>query len=351
MEKKKYLMDIVLIRLVLIGLLILYHSLCIYTGAWEVPYEPFEPIAAYDWIGCFSHNFQLEAMVFISGSLLGYKLFRKPDSLSFNICVVKKVKRILLPCVIFGCIYYAMFYDTSAPLSTILLKIANGCGHLWFLPMIFWCFVFTYVIVKFTTSPNLQNNIKIYNLLLVIFTLFSIYNPFGFMPFGLGTVCSFMLYFYWGCLLRLGYLRMPESSNRNIFIAIGLFASLFIVYMLLRHMTTTDLIQKAIKILGMNICHLVMCVSAIFIMFGMANKPKVIAYLASKPRLITLSGYCYGVYIYQQFILKFLYYKTSLPIVVDELMLPWIAFIITLTLSLSLCWLTLRTRIGRFLIG
>lgn len=171
------------------------------------------------------------------------------------------------------------------------------------------------------------------------------------MPFGLGTVCSFMLYFYWGCLLRLGYLRMPESSNRNIFIAIGLFASLFIVYMLLRHMTTTDLIQKAIKILGMNICHLVMCVSAIFIMFGMANKPKVIAYLASKPRLITLSGYCYGVYIYQQFILKFLYYKTSLPIVVDELMLPWIAFIITLTLSLSLCWLTLRTRIGRFLIG
>lgn len=36
---------------------------------------------------------------------------------------------------------------------------------------------------------------------------------------------------------------------------------------------------------------------------------------------------------------------------VDELMLPWIAFVITLALSLSFCWLTLKTKFGRYLIG
>lgn len=351
MEKKKYLMDIVLIRLVLIGLLILYHSLCIYTGAWDVPYEPFESNAVYDWIGSFSHNFRLEAMVFISGSLLGYKLLRKPESLTFNICVIKKVKRILFPCVIFGCIYYAMFYDTTASFPTILLKIINGCGHLWFLPMIFWCFVFTYIIFNLTPPDKLNNNNIYSKLFIAIFLLFTIYNPFGFMPFGFGTVCSFMLYFFWGCLLRLGYMKMPESNNRNICIAIGLFAFMFLVYMFLRQIVAMDFMHKAIKVLGMNICHLVMCVSAIFMMSGIANKPKVIAYLTSKPQLITLSGYCYGVYIYQQFILKFLYYKTGFPLVVDELVLPWVAFIITLALSLLFCWLTLKTRFGRYLIG
>lgn len=193
--------------------------------------------------------------------------------------------------------------------------------------------------------------IKFNKIILVTFILFAIYNPFGFMPFGLGFVWSFILYFYWGYLLRLGYVKMPEGSNRNIYIAIGLFAIMFIAYMFLRQIVSSDFMHKAIRILGMNICRLVMCVSAIFIMFGMANKPKVIAYLASKPRLITLSGYCYGVYIYQQFILKFLYYKTSLPMAVDELMLPWIAFVITLALSLSFCWLTLKTKFGRYLIG
>lgn len=30
-------------------------------------------------------------------------------------------------------------------------------------------------------------------------------------------------------------------------------------------------------------------------------------------RLAVMSGYCFGVYLYQQFILKFLYYPTNLP--------------------------------------
>ena len=151
--KKKILMDVVAIRLSLIFLLIVYHALCIYTGAWDSPFNPTIYIPIYDWLGTFIHLSQLESMVFIGGLLLGYYAHIKSDVLSFHYCVIKKAKRILLPCLIFGVFYYVMFYDLQASWNSIIWKLLNGCGHLWFLPMIFWCFVLVYFISN-TPPPH-----------------------------------------------------------------------------------------------------------------------------------------------------------------------------------------------------
>lgn len=144
--QKKFLMDVVAIRLSLIFLLVVYHALCIYTGAWDSPFIPAIDIPIYNWLGTFIHLSQLESMVFISGLLLGYYAYIRPETLSFHSCVVKKAKRILLPCLFFGVIYYVMFYDLQVSWYSIFWKLFNGCGHLWFLPMIFWCFVLVYLI-------------------------------------------------------------------------------------------------------------------------------------------------------------------------------------------------------------
>lgn len=153
--KKKYLMDVVAIRLSFIFLLVVYHALCIYNGAWDSPYTPAVSIPSYDRLGTLIHLSQLEALVFISGLLFGYYALKKPNALSFNSCVVKKAKRILLPCLFFGVIYFVMFYDLQAPWYSIIWKVLNGCGHLWFLPMIFWCFVLVYIII--ITPPYTTN--------------------------------------------------------------------------------------------------------------------------------------------------------------------------------------------------
>ena len=155
--KKNFLMDVVLIRLLLIGLLIVYHAFAIHTHSWRAPYDTFVPIVAYDWFGMLTHIFQLEAMVFISGLLLGYKTAQNPESLNFQTCIIKKIKRILLPCIIFGIVYYLMFYDLTASPLYIVYRILNGCGHLWFLPMIFWCFVLMYMIKRFFPPPPPPN--------------------------------------------------------------------------------------------------------------------------------------------------------------------------------------------------
>lgn len=347
MKTKYYLMDVVFIRLMLIIFLILYHSLCIYTGSWRHPYEPFPEIDIYNWLGMLTHSFRLEGMVFISGLLFGYKLKRNPESLNFYSCVVRKAKRILLPSIIFGIVYYLLFYDLSASPWLIIYKILDGCGHLWFLPMIFWCFLLTYLLTHISYHPNLAYKI------LLILLLISIVNPFSFLPFGLGETGHYFLYFYIGFSLKIGLVQIPTFDNKRIVFIAAIFAFSFVTYMFVRDclISADNFYFKFLRRLILGSLNAISALSAIYVMYGATNKAKVISFLKKKPVLITWSGYCYGVYIYQQFILQILYYDTDFPVLFGVYWLPWIAFCITLVLSLSLCYITLRFKWGRFLIG
>lgn len=51
---------------------------------------------------------------------------------------------------------------------------------------------------------------------------------------------------------------------------------------------------------------------------------------------ISIGNLCFGVYIFQEFIIKYLYYYSVLPVEVNYLALPWLTFGITLVLSLLL---------------
>lgn len=65
--------------------------------------------------------------------------------------------------------------------------------------------------------------------------------------------------------------------------------------------------------------------------------------------VIKMSNCCFGVYIFQQFILKLLN-KSILPFCIDAYVYPWIAFIITLFISLILTILIRTTKLGRQLL-
>lgn len=67
--------------------------------------------------------------------------------------------------------------------------------------------------------------------------------------------------------------------------------------------------------------------------------------------LIKINTYCFGMYLFQQFILQYLYYETSLPLVFNSYFLPWIGLLITLILSFIFTIIMSQTKIGRILIG
>lgn len=70
-KEKKILEDVVFMRVVLIVLLVLYHSFAIFNGAWE-KLADYPDIPAYWWIATSSYAFMLEAFVFISGYVFGH---------------------------------------------------------------------------------------------------------------------------------------------------------------------------------------------------------------------------------------------------------------------------------------
>lgn len=348
--KKIILMDVVAIRLSLIFLLVVYHALCIYTGSWDSPFASTTDLPFYNWLGTLIHLSQLEAMVFISGLLLGHYVTIKPDMLSFYACVVRKAKRILLPCLFFGIIYYVMFYDLQVPWYRIIWKLFNGCGHLWFLPMIFWCFVLAYLVAIISLK---YLKLREYKTTLLLFLLFTVINPFSMIPLGLGKAGNFFIYLWGGYCLKTKNLLLPRATDKNIVIACLLFVVSFLLFMTIKtYIQPCDsFLEKTAKMVLTNSSHTINAWSAIYLLYVFANSEMALDYLAKKPIFVTLSGYCYGVYIYQQFILKILYYHTQLPFTVNVYWLPWIATVITTVISLLLCHYSLKTRIGRFLIG
>ena len=345
-NKKNYFVDVVIIRLSLIFLLVFYHSFAIYSRNWSSPFSFVPDISIYYWLSVCTHGFQLEAMTFISGLLLGYTIKRHPERLSFHGCVIKKIKRILLPCFIFSFIYFLIFNEKDMAWYESMYEIIIGCGHLWYLPMIFWCFVLLYYIEAFSSRSSIK-------LWLPISFLFCLLPLSGFLPLRIGYTTNFFIYFYIGYVL-MKYNLIKSKKLKISYCFWGMLTYFFIGIILkewVMRYEPASLIMHGVQILLMRLFHLVGALSMIVVFYIVSNIALVSNYIAKHPCFVILSGYCYGVYIYQQFILLLIYFYTNIPEMLGPIVLPWVACAVTIILSLLMCHLTLKTRFGRFLIG
>lgn len=110
---------------------------------------------------------------------------------------------------------------------------------------------------------------------------------------------------------------------------------------------SSSLIVKGVALVCKNYLRLLCAVSGVAFVYSLVNYliegKKIVI-----PRwLVELNGLCFGIYLFQQFILQILYYKTTLPSLVGPYWLPWVGLVITLILSYLLTKLSLKTKIGR----
>jgi hypothetical protein len=144
-------------------------------------------------------------------------------------------------------------------------------------------------------------------------------------------------------------IKLPKMNLLLPFVA---FIIAFLACMYVKH--NVDAATTAEKIVRFAISgpiNILISVAGVYMLYRAANIPYIQTKIEGNALLIKLSGYCYGVYIFQQFILKILYEKTQLVYALDAYSLPWIATLITIILSLLLTHLFLKTRAGRYLIG
>lgn len=328
-------------RCILAILIVFMHAFTCYSGSW-LPPAGYVDVPLYKWMSRITFAFTLEAFVFMSGYLLAFQELTLNRAIDSNF-LVKKFRRLILPSVVFSIVYFVIFYEYKG-IGSFCYSIINGCGHMWFLPMLFWCFVGGWLLEK----VRIKEQWKI--VLLVILNLLTIIN----LPFRLSDACSFMVYFYAGFLSYKYSDKIKNSiTQKRLIISFVLFVVLFF---LLRILKDTLVISsghlffiKLLLLVGDNLCQLLYA-SAGLLFFYMAICHYTMRHNL-RPYIVKFSTCCFGIYIFQQFILKLLYYKTQFPLHVGPYYLPWLSFIITVILSYFLSLIFLKTKAGRFMIG
>lgn len=328
-----------------IFLLVVWHSFIIYTGGWMEPVG-LKFIEGYWWIAKLSYACMLELFVFVSGYVLGLTLERKNPS--FQSLLVSKFRRLIIPSLFFSVIYYLLFYslDNFTLVGTVW-SVLNGCGHMWFLPMLFWTTLFSFVWDKLKL-PQWLKLIGVYSL--PILSLLPI-------PLGLSSAMYYIPFFYTGLVIYRLHDKIVQRLYNTLWINILYLGVVFVLMFIATTLISRDVLSvyidsenfilKSIAFLCRKYLQLLCAISGIISVYGLVNYLLEVKNVKVPQWVIELNTTCFGIYLFQQFILRILYYKTPLPTLVGPYWLPWVGLMATLVLSYALTKLSLKTKLGR----
>ncbi len=148
-NKSVFKYDIAILRLLAIGVVVFFHAYGM-TYANHLP----EAIALmyrdkYEWFNqSYPINIAMPMFVVISGYLFGSRVYRNKFS-SFWQMAWNKFKRVMIPYFLFTTIF--MFATNAVNWSALYI---GHYWHLWFLPMLFWCFIVSYLLRKVIGGVN-----------------------------------------------------------------------------------------------------------------------------------------------------------------------------------------------------
>lgn len=345
--QKKLLYEVSIIRPTIIFLLLVVHAFLNIANWGGVYFNDYQPVVAYQWFGWLISGFRIETIALVAGYVFAYQSLDLNRSYKFWPFVWKKFKRLIIPMLFFGVIYYFCFIYSSEEFSTgnFLIQLFSGCGHLWFLPMLFWCFIAIWIIDHYKLSSWLT---------LLVFAGISII-PMPSLPLGLSRLPHFVFFVYAGYFLwtKRDWL-FGHCLNYKWICPLWI---LYIVFVVVRRVwlpeTTSEMtVVQKIAVYGVSgTIKLLMSCFGIMALYLSVCKTTTKEGFRPKPWVIAASDHCYGVYVYHQFILIWLYFYTPFVSMCPRLLVPWIGLLVTFGVSLLLTILSLKTKLGRFLIG
>lgn len=167
------------VKTILMLLVILYHSCAFWNGNWFPAQKAGIEAEALGVFSLWLNSFHVYAFTLVSGYLFSYLKWEKGKYRDIRLFLVNKAKRLLIP-YIFVTMVWAIpiglvFYHYS--LSTLLRNyvLATAPSQLWFLMMLFWCFIGAWL---------LSNVIEKSNILSILFAIGS---------FGIGFIGGLLL--------------------------------------------------------------------------------------------------------------------------------------------------------------
>lgn len=340
LRNNSILYEVIPIRLFLIVMLVFYHAFAVFSGAWT-PIAGYPDIPIYGIVDKLSYACLLETFVFISGYILGYQVSRKGVELILNAksYFTKKLKRLILPSILFSILYVLIFNDSNESIQGIAYNVLSGAGHMWFLPMLFWCFVFVYLTERFSLSKKCM-------IALLPLMLLASFLP---LPFRIDTAMYYFPFFYAGYYIKKYGLEIKHSDCKSAFALIACFILAFVLKINVEDATQNGggyfALSHIISLIISKSIRFACAAFGVALLLTLSTKLVKHSDTSKWSFLLKLSDCCFGVYIFQQFIL-ILIGQTKLSQNVNPYLYPWIAFAISLVASLLLTVFVRKTKFG-----
>ena len=282
---------------------------------------------------CVFINVAMPLFVLISGYLFAF-LLQLGKYPTWGNLLRKKGLRILLPYFVFGFFFMATTGNWHP------LRLLYGTyWHLWFLPMLFWCFIVGYAVHKGKLDKCLE-------LCLLSLALVGSFMP-GCIPSVMGTK-YITVYFYWF------YLGMLCYKYRD---ALSSYLGKYKLSVLLLITSIAIIVLFPVEY-GDNTWYgnlaITCCIVSLSCLMNGVDWRK---YRMTAP-IVKFSTYSFGIYIWHNWVALMLISKTSqrifgLPDLAANhvILFPLCFSLITLAISWGLSWVMMKTKVGKFLIG
>ena len=295
--------------------------------------------------GWFVYCSFLETFVFLSGFLYGESSKRKTET--FSGLVISKFKRLIIPCVVWGIVYEIVVCEKSWLSLADLWTVVNGLGHLWFLPMLFWCFLFEFILKECHIGQN-----KLMIILAVVAIL-----PYPALPFKLNTAFYYLLFFHLGFMANKNEIipKIQSFSSRLNIALLCVYVLLFVGGTIVRDWIDVPSIQsQLVKRPCISLCHLSRLVYSLFgvvayIIVGLKISEWIRNKSRTKAMFSKIALNSFGIYLLQEIFMKVLYYQTNIGVSLGNAT-PFVCFIIVLALSFLCSSLLKKLRFSKYLV-
>lgn len=301
-------------------LVVLYHCLCGYSNIWGEEYS-WKLVPIWNNLAHILVYFHMPIFTLMSAYLYAY-LEANQTYNNTSVFIEKKIKRIMVPYLIWGtivcliqqCDFYYLFF---------------GISHLWYLLCLFEAFISFYLINK------IPNKCKIIVFALLFVTCLLIYKKNNTPILCIGYYIRYMPYFIIGYYLYHIIRKIKSIKCIYAFSIAMVFLMLFIIEFL---NNSNKFILAALS--------LIVIISILIIL---RQKEKILPF---KRYILKLNKYTMGVYIIHHIIIQEINYSTIGRLYMEYYVLyPILLFILSFVFSLMLTYILQKWKIGRVLFG
>lgn len=141
-QESERLYYISVLRVCSMMLIVLFHSLCFYTGVWWYLHSEIVPL--WKVISGPTVKIGLTTFVFISGYLFGYMYLKKRKYRDIKSFLLNKFRRLMIPYFFWG----ALMIITMPMVHITWLNLFTGLAHLWFLLVLFELFIIMILLTR-----------------------------------------------------------------------------------------------------------------------------------------------------------------------------------------------------------